>query len=153
MSNVNDWISPERLRAIAAHLEPFGQPDLTLIAGDLRRFAAFTEDVEGAKKRKLEMQANMPESRAAMFQRTIAFHQGQAIGLGKRVQYLELVLRELIPMLNEPGKILAKKALESEALHALISAGALPERAAFCSRDDGHGGPCNGYPRASCPQG
>jgi hypothetical protein len=36
-------------------------------------------------------------------------------------------------------------------LRSTAKKGATPEQAAFCIRETGHFGPCNGYPRADCP--
>lgn len=145
MSSANDWISPDRFRAIAAHLESYFGSSMRVIADELRRNAAFIEDVEGAKKRKLEMIANMPESRARMMQKTIDFHQEQATQFRGRVEFLERLLRALIPHVDNTGRALASLADDSWITDVY-------EAASYCSRDDGHSGPCNGFPRTTCAQ-
>ncbi len=47
-------------------------------AGELGAFADFLEDLDAAKQRKLEMQANLPPSRQKMLERTIDFEKGRA---------------------------------------------------------------------------
>lgn len=79
-------------------------------AGELTSFADFLEDVEGAKKRKLEMVANMPESRAAMFQRTIAFHQDHQRAAEELAESRKLIIAELLIAMGQAVELMGKMA-------------------------------------------
>lgn len=98
--------SPSELRAIAAGIAKHYPGD----AAQLRSFAAFLEDVEGAKKRKFEMIANMPESRAAMFQRTIAFHQDHQRAAEELAESRRLIIAELLIAMGQAVELMGKMA-------------------------------------------
>lgn len=70
-------------------------------AGELVAFAGLLEDLDAAKKRKLEMIANMPPSRAQMLQNTIAFHEGRANGAEARVEKLEAGMKLALEALGQ----------------------------------------------------
>lgn len=87
---------PDDLRSIARLMQTSrSDADLAIMAEELLGFASFLEDLDGAKARKLAMQANMPPSRERLLQETIAFHQSQAAAGWARVEELEAALEAI----------------------------------------------------------
>jgi hypothetical protein len=80
-------------------------------AGELVGFADFLEDLDAAKQRKLDMIADMPPSRAAMFQKTIAFEQGRVNAAEARVDQLEEALAETLRALGQAVDVITAAVL------------------------------------------